>query len=46
LMDWHAYNSTKDQHMEFGEVVKIGQGLRKEKCDLWDNYDAEKRKNP
>jgi para-nitrobenzyl esterase len=46
LMDWPAYNSTKDQHMEFGEVVKIGQGLRKEKCDLWDNYDAEKRKNP
>jgi para-nitrobenzyl esterase len=44
-MDWPAYDSTKDQHMEFGEVVKVGQGLRKEKCDLWDNFAAENRKN-
>jgi para-nitrobenzyl esterase len=43
--EWPAYDSTKDQHIEFGEVVKVGQGLRKEKCDLWDNLVAERRKN-
>jgi para-nitrobenzyl esterase len=45
LPEWPAYHSTKDQYIEFGEVVKVGQGLRKEKCDLWDNFVAERRKN-
>lgn len=45
LPEWPAYDSTKDQYIEFGEVIKVGQGLRKEKCDLWDNFVAERRKN-
>ena len=43
--EWPAYDSTKDQHIEFGEVVKVGQGLRKDKCDLWDNFAAGWPKN-
>jgi para-nitrobenzyl esterase len=45
LPEWPAYDLSKDQYLEFGEVVKVGQGLRKEKLDLWDNVNAEQRKN-
>ena len=45
LAEWPAYDSTKDQHIEFGEVVKVGQGLRKEKLDFWDNFAAGWPKN-
>jgi len=31
--------------MELGEAVKVGQGLRKEKLDLWDRFNDDKRKN-
>ena len=44
LPEWPTYDSTKDQHIEFGEVIKVGQGLRKEKLDLWERFNAEKRK--
>jgi para-nitrobenzyl esterase len=44
LPEWPAYDSNKDQYIEFGEAVKVGQGLRKERLDLWDNFVAEKRK--
>jgi len=45
LMEWPAYDSTKDQYIEFGEEVKLDQRLRKEKLDLWDNYVSDQRKN-
>ena len=45
LPEWPAYDSSKDQYIEFGEVVKVGQGLRKEKLDMWDNFVSEGRKN-
>lgn len=42
---WPAYNAKGDQHLEFGETVKMGSGLRKAACDLFDNILAEQRKN-
>jgi len=45
LPEWPAYDAATDQYIEFGEVVKVGQGLRKEKLDFWDKFTAEKRKN-
>ena len=45
LVEWPAYDPAKDQHIEFGEVVKVGQGLRQEKCDFWDNFVAGWPKN-
>ena len=44
LVEWPSYDSSKDQHIELGEVVKVGQGLRKDKLDLWDKFDLERRK--
>jgi para-nitrobenzyl esterase len=44
LPEWPAYDATKDQYMEFGEAVKVGQGLRKEKLDLWERFNDDKRK--
>jgi len=44
-VEWPAYDLSKDQYLEFGEVVRVGQDLRKEKCDFWDNYIVDKRKN-
>jgi len=46
LPEWPAYDAAKDQYMEFGEVVQVGQGLKKERLDLWDKFDDEKRKAP
>ena len=44
LVEWPSYDSSKDQYIELGEVVKVGQGLRKDKLDLWDKFDVERRK--
>lgn len=44
LPEWPAYDAAKDQYMEFGEAVKVGQGLRKEKLDLLERINDEKRK--
>ena len=44
LPEWPAYDAAKDQFMEFGEAVKVGQGLRKEKLDLLERINDEKRK--
>ncbi|NWF56202.1 MAG: carboxylesterase family protein [Syntrophaceae bacterium] len=44
LIEWPAYDSAKDQHIELGELIKVGQGLRKDKLDFWDKFDAERRK--
>ena len=45
VVEWPAYDVSKDQHLVFGEVIKVDQGLRKEKCNLWDNFVAAQRKN-
>jgi para-nitrobenzyl esterase len=45
LVEWPSYDSSKDQYIELGEVVKVGQGLRKDKLDLWDKFDIDRRKN-
>ena len=45
LAEWPSYDSSKEQYIELGEVVKVGQGLRKDKLDLWDKFDIERRKN-
>jgi para-nitrobenzyl esterase len=42
--EWPAYDAAKDQYMEFGEVVQVGQGLQKEKLDLLERCNDEKRK--
>jgi para-nitrobenzyl esterase len=44
-VEWPAYDVRKDQYLEFGEVVRVGQGLKKEKCNFWDNFVAAQRKN-
>jgi para-nitrobenzyl esterase len=44
-VEWPAYDLRKDQYLEFGEIVRVAQGLRKEKCDFWDNYIVDRRKN-
>jgi para-nitrobenzyl esterase len=45
LPEWPAYDVAKDQYLELGEVVQVGQGLRKEKLDLLDRFNDDKRKN-
>jgi len=34
LPEWPAYAKAIDSHMEFGEAMKIGEGLYREACDL------------
>jgi para-nitrobenzyl esterase len=33
---WPAYEAQEDRHLEFGETVKEGQGLKKAASDLFD----------
>jgi para-nitrobenzyl esterase len=40
LVAWPTYDSNTDQHLEFGDEIKTGQELRKEKCDLFDKFSA------
>jgi para-nitrobenzyl esterase len=43
LPEWPAYDAVTDQYIELGEVVKAGQGLRKDKLDLWERFNNYKR---
>ena len=45
LVEWPAYDSLKDQHIELGDPIRVGQGIRKDKLDFWDKFDTERRKN-
>jgi para-nitrobenzyl esterase len=45
LPEWPAYDAAKDQFIELGEVVKVRQGLRKDRLNLWERFNADKRKN-
>ena len=42
---WPAYQTVSDQHLELGETVRVGQGLRKTACDLIEKILADQRKN-
>ncbi|MEW6188272.1 MAG: carboxylesterase/lipase family protein [Thermodesulfobacteriota bacterium] len=42
---WPAYETAKDQHLEFGDTVQTGSGLRKAASDLAEKILAEERKN-
>ncbi|MBW2091704.1 MAG: carboxylesterase family protein, partial [Deltaproteobacteria bacterium] len=33
---WPAYETAKDQHLELGAEIKIGQGLYREACDIFE----------
>jgi para-nitrobenzyl esterase len=41
---WPAYDAGSDQHLELGESVRIGQGLRRAACDLIEKILADERK--
>ena len=34
--EWPAYEATTDLHLELGDVIHVGSGLRKEMCDALD----------
>jgi para-nitrobenzyl esterase len=34
LPAWPAYATTKDEHLELGDEIRVGSGLRREACDL------------
>jgi len=40
LPEWPVYDAVSDQHLELGETIKIGSGLRKEACDVLDRIVA------
>jgi para-nitrobenzyl esterase len=42
---WPAYESEKDQHLELGDTIRVGQGLRKAAGDLFERILVEERKN-
>jgi para-nitrobenzyl esterase len=35
-VEWPRYDSAGDQHLELGDVIRVGSGLYKEACDLAD----------
>ena len=40
LPEWPAYRTASDQHLELGEGIQAGSGLRKETCDALDSIMA------
>ena len=45
MVEWPAYDPKTDPYIEFGEVIKVDHGLRKEALDLVDMVVVEQRKN-
>ena len=43
LPEWPAYDSRNEYYMEFGDEIKKGQHLLKEKCDFFYKYYTNKR---
>jgi para-nitrobenzyl esterase len=39
---WPAYDAAGDQHLEFGDEVRVGHGLYREACDLLEHVLAER----
>jgi para-nitrobenzyl esterase len=44
LPEWPAYDSKTERYMEFGDTVRVGSGLYKEECDLFDRLTSERLK--
>ncbi len=44
LVSWPSYEAETDRHLEFGQSIKVGSGLRKEACDLADQIAASRNK--
>jgi para-nitrobenzyl esterase len=42
---WPVYATQSDQHLEFGDIIQVGKGLRKTACDLAEKILTEDRKN-
>lgn len=40
LPAWPAYTRADDQHLDLGDAVKVGQGLWREACDLFERIHA------
>jgi len=43
LPHWPSYDPATDAHMEFGETVSVGRGLRREACDLFERILEDQR---
>ena len=41
---WPSYDQAADQYLEFGKAVRISRALRKEKCDLLDQFATTERR--
>lgn len=37
---WPKYTAAQDQHLVFDVPLTVGQGLRREQCDLWDKIQS------
>ena len=37
---WPVYDAASDQHLELGDTIRVGSGLRKETCDVLDRIVA------
>jgi para-nitrobenzyl esterase len=44
LPKWPAYKTATDEHLEFGDEVRVGHGLYKEACDLLEQLKNERAK--
>lgn len=44
ILPWPAYRRAENQHLEFGDSVKVGQHLDLDACDLVDQAAARRRK--
>ena len=44
LPKWPAYKAATDEHLEFGDEIRVGHGLYKETCDLLEQLKNERAK--
>jgi len=45
LPEWPRYQPDSDEYLEFGDPVEAKSGLYREACDLFDEIQAERRRN-
>ncbi|PIX40560.1 MAG: hypothetical protein COZ57_25640 [Armatimonadetes bacterium CG_4_8_14_3_um_filter_66_20] len=45
LPEWPRYQPDSDKYLEFGDAVGAKSGLYREACDLFDEIQAERRRN-
>lgn len=46
LPNWPPYKAATDEHLEFGDEVRVGHGLYKEACDLLEKVVTERTTTP